>query len=416
MVKRCYSIVACLFSFSLAFSQQMIIGKVVDTAGHPLGSISVYLNNTSMGTTTNEKGEFLLDRIPPAKYRLIVSSVGFKTYGKLIDTRTSIPYMTIPLSTQADVLKGAVVMADDPDGWAHWGKLFTDLFVGTSPDAKDCRILNPEVIRFRKTDDNTLMAYANKPILLYNAGLGYEIRCTLEDFTYDFPGEVVAYSGEILFKDLALTHSRKAASWRKAREEAYRGSFLHFKRAFFANALDTQGFRLNRLVRIVNAQKQRAIGLFSKRAQLIDTVKTDTVYVGNKRTFFYHVADSTGFYKKALAGPDSLLDHQPIAADSVGYMEDSTTAGLYFLDSLEVIYLLKTNPIAYKRVTKDWYQQHPVSRITLLNNRPVYLLGNGFHYQAEDIKVTGFWAWANTMGTLLPFDYAPAPDHPPGSQ
>jgi hypothetical protein len=387
----------------------MIIGKVVDTSGRPLRSISVYLNNTSMGTTTNEKGEFLLDHIPPAKYRLIVSGVSFKTFGNMIDTRVSIPYMTITLSTQADLLKGAVVTADDPDGWVHWGKLFTDLFVGTSPAARDCHILNPEVIRFKKNDDNTLTVYADKPIRLFNTGLGYDIRCTLEDFTYDFSGEVLAYSGEILFKDLALTHRRKAASWRKAREEAYRGSFLHFKRAFFANTLDTQGFRLNRLVRVVNTQKQRANGLFSKRPQLIDTVKTDTVYVGTKRTFFYHVADSTGFYKKVLNEPDSLIDHRPIAADSVGYMEDSTTAGLYFRDSLEVVYLLQANPIAYKRVSKDWYQQHPVSRITLVNNRPVHLLGNGFHYQAEDIKVTGYWAWANTMGTVLPFDYGSGP-------
>ena len=114
--------------------------------------------------------------------------------------------------------------------------------------------------------------------------------------------------------------------------------------------------------------------------------------------------------------PDSLIDHRPLSADSVGFIEDSTTAGLYFPDSLEVVYLLTANPIAYKRVSKDWYQQHPVSWITLVNNRPVYLLGNGFHYQAEDIKVTGYWAWANTMGTLLPFDYASRSDHPPGGQ
>jgi hypothetical protein len=394
----------------------MIIGKVVDTAGHPLRSISVYLNNTSIGTTTNEKGEFMLDHIPQAKFRLIVSGIGCKTFDKMIDTRASIPYMSITMSAQADLLKGAVVTADDPEGWLHWGKLFTDLFVGTSPAARDCRILNPGVIRFRKNDDNTLTAYANKPILLYNAGLGYDIRCTLEDFTYDFSGEVLAYSGEILFKDLALTNRRKAASWRKAREDVYRGSFLHFKRAFFTNTLDTQGFRLNRLVRVVNVHKQRANLLFAKRSQLVDTVKTDTVYVGTKKTFYYHVVDSTDFYKKVLAAPDSLIDRQPLTADSVGFVEDSTTAGLYFPDSLEVVYLPEANPIAYKRISKGWYQQHPVSRITLVYNRPIYVLGNGFHYQAEDIKVTGYWAWSNTMGTLLPFDYISGPDYPAGDR
>lgn len=371
--------------------------------------MSVYLDNTSIGTTTNESGEFILDHISPAKYRLIVSGVSFKTFSKMIDTRVAVPHMTIKLSAAAHLLKGAVVRAADPDGWVTWGALFTRLFVGTSPAARDCRILNPDVLKFRKNDDSTLTVYADKPILLHNGGLGYDIRYTLEDFTYDPVAAVVAYSGEVFFKDLALTSRRRAAGWRKARHDVYNGSFLHFKRAFYSNKLDSQGFELNRLVRIVNKPKQRAILLFARRPQLIDTVDSTVRKIGPTKITKYHVVDSTDFYRHALKEPDSLIDHQPIPTDSVGFMEDSTTAGLYFKDSLEVVFYLKGNPSEYKRISNTWHLLYPVSRITLLNKRPIYLLNNGFHYQAEDIQITGYWAWADTMGTILPFDYRPEP-------
>ena len=408
-VKTYLGIIVCLLSFKPAFSQQMVGGRVVDAGtGSPLSSISVYLNNTSMGTTTNENGEFRLDHIPPAKYTLIVSGVSFKTFSKIIDTRGAIPDMTIRLSSLAELLKGATVKAPDPAGWEQWGKLFTQLFVGTSPLAEECRIVNPEVIRFRKNDDNSLTVYADKPILLHNAGLGYDIRYTLQDFSYDLSSGMLFYSGYALFNDLSLIHSRRAAEWRKARQDVYQGSFLHFKRSLFANNLDAQGFEMHRLVKVVNGQKQRAKFLFSKRSRLIDTVSKKFVVTSNEVGGKYLVVDSTAYYKHILKEPDSLISYLLIPADSVGFAEDSTTAGFYFPDSLEVEYMRKATPGAYRRASPAGrHQPHPVSQLILINKRPIYVLWNGFHYQPEDVKTSGFWAWSETMATLLPYDYNP---------
>jgi hypothetical protein len=408
-MKQYCCIIVYLLSYTLALSQQMVSGRVVDAGtGSPLPSVSVYLNNTSMGTTTNENGEFHLDHIPPAKYTLIVSGVSFKTFSKIIDTRGAIPDMTIKLSSSADLLKGATVRAPDPAGWEQWGKLFTQLFVGMSPLAQECRIVNPEVIKFRKNDDNTLTVYADKPILLHNTGLGYDIRYTLEDFTYDFPSSTVIYSGYALFKDLSLTHARKAAAWRKARQETYQGSFLHFKRSFFANALFAQGFEMHSLAKIVNTQKARAGLLFSKRPLLRDTIAKTIIGHGNYRYIEYRVVDSTNYYKDALKQPDTLISHQFIPADSVGFAEDSSTAGFYFPDSLEVNYLLIATPGAYRRTSPAGrHEPHPVSQLVFFNKRPIYILFNGFHYEPEDVKISGYWAWSETMGTMLPFDYNP---------
>jgi hypothetical protein len=85
----------------------MVNGRVVDVGtGHSLYAISVYLNNTSIGTATNQNGEFRIDHIPPGKYTLIVSGISFGTHSETIDTRDSIPFLTIQLSPSADPAQG----------------------------------------------------------------------------------------------------------------------------------------------------------------------------------------------------------------------------------------------------------------------------------------------------------------------
>src|ERR1700730_4703066 len=79
-----------LFIFVLCcgttFSQSAIRGKVIsEETKKPLPSVSVYLNNTSIGTITNEQGIFIINKIPPGKFRLVASCVGYETYVKFID-------------------------------------------------------------------------------------------------------------------------------------------------------------------------------------------------------------------------------------------------------------------------------------------------------------------------------------------
>jgi hypothetical protein len=261
-----------------------------------------------------------------------------------------------------------------------------------SPLAQDCNIRNPDVIRFRKNEDNTLTVYADTPIQLLNEGLGYIIRCDLQDFTFDFSSGETFYSGSVLFHDLSDSMPREAAAWRKARLDTYKGSFLHFKRSFYTNKLVSEGFEMHSLTKVVNSKKQRAKLWLSQQSHLTD-----------------QSSDSTKFYKRFLKQPDSLISHQLIPEDSVGFAADSTTAGFYFPDSLEVTYLRKTTPFVYQEL--DWHntdQPHPVSQLVFVKKHPIYILSNGFHYQPEDVKITGFWSWWETMATRLPFDYTPA--------
>jgi len=349
----------------LALSQNQLTGKVIsDDTKEPVPLVSVYLNSTTNGSVTDKNGVFYIKNVQPGKYKLVASSIGYNTYTKLIDTRLSNTDLTITLKLKTDELLTVDVVSYDPDGWENWGKLFTDLFIGTNPNAIVCRIMNPESIHFRLNKDNTLTAVAKEPIRIENDALGYEILYKLEDFEYDFATRIVAYSGYALFKDLSQSHTGKAEKYAKKREETYEGSLLQFMRAFFMNKLELNGYEIRSKRKLINP--------------------------GNP------------------SKPE--ISSQLISSDSVGFAVDSNTAGFYSQDSLEITYTHKVIPNAYKRLSKQHKNEtFPVSQMSFINKRPVFIINSGYYYGPEDVQITGFWAWWETTANLLPYDYWPAP-------
>jgi CarboxypepD_reg-like domain len=348
----------------LAISQNLLTGKVISEATQePLPLVSVYLNGTTNGSVTDKNGVFNIKNVQPGKYKLVASSIGYITYTKLIDTRLSNTDLTITLKLKADELQTVDVVSYDPEGWENWGKLFTDLFIGTNPNAIICRIMNPESIHFRLNKDNTLTAVAKEPIRIENDALGYEILYKLEDFEYDFTTHIVAYSGYALFKDLSDSHAGKVEKYARKREETYEGSLLQFMRVFFMNKLEQNGYEIR-----------------------------------SKRTLFNPGNPSR-----------PVISSQLISSDSIGFAVDSNTAGFYSQDSLEITYTHKVIPNAYKRLSKQHKNEtFPVSQMRFINKRPVFIINSGYYYGPEDVKITGFWAWWETTANLLPYDYWPA--------
>lgn len=333
-----------ILSFSLiaygqsVISQNQLKGKVISEETHePVPLVSVYLNSTTNGSVTDKDGIFFIKNIQPGKYKLVASSVGYITYAKLIDTRITNTDLTIILKTKADELQSIDVVSFDPEGWEKWGKLFTDLFIGTNPNAIICRLMNPEVIHFRMNRDNTLTALAREPLKIENNALGYEIQYKLEAFEYDFSKGVVSYNGYALFKDLSASHPGRAEKYAIKREESYDGSLMQFMRAFFMNKLEINGYEMRRIGNLSNA----------------------------------------------------AISHPLISSDSIGFAVDSNTAGFYFQDSLEIIYTHKVIPKEYKRLSRAHKNEtFPVSQLLFVNKRPVFIISSGYYYGPEDLKVT----------------------------
>ena len=274
--------------------------------------------------------------------------------------------------------------------------------------------MNPEVIKFRLNTNNTLTAYSREPLLILNYALGYEIKYKLEEFEYDLNTKQVNYSGYALFTDMALKHPNRANRYASERWETYRGSLMHFMRAFYANNLDGQGFEMHSLGNISNPEKDRAKEVLSLHK---DSIVTETTNVLNIRVsasgspyidaLDQRIKDSSDYFKKMLLQPDSVISHQPVTGDSLGFAVDSTIAGLYFSDSLEVSYKLKEIPNRYRSLSKEHkHETYPISQFVFVFKRPVFVFYNGYYFKPYDLKITGYWAWSETMCTRLPYDYS----------
>ena len=82
-IKQLAVIIVILFSFQGLFSNRNKKYKVLDTLdSFPIGSASVYIKNTTIGTVTNIDGNFVLQVPQKAckRYSYHVSSIGYSTF------------------------------------------------------------------------------------------------------------------------------------------------------------------------------------------------------------------------------------------------------------------------------------------------------------------------------------------------
>jgi len=72
-------ILGFLLISSNLFAQNMIKGKVVDEKSLPIINAEIYVDNSTIKSKTNEKGEFELN-LPNGQYNLIVRASLFENY------------------------------------------------------------------------------------------------------------------------------------------------------------------------------------------------------------------------------------------------------------------------------------------------------------------------------------------------
>ena len=73
-----------LILISVSLSSQ-IKGKITDTKGEPLSFVSVYLENTVTGSTSNDNGDYVLNIKKPGTYSIYFQFLGYKTLKRLFD-------------------------------------------------------------------------------------------------------------------------------------------------------------------------------------------------------------------------------------------------------------------------------------------------------------------------------------------
>ncbi|MDG1171967.1 MAG: carboxypeptidase-like regulatory domain-containing protein, partial [Polaribacter sp.] len=88
-------------------------GKVTDTKKNPLSFVSVYLEKTLTGTTTNDKGGYVLKIPKKGKHTIIFQTLGYQTLKKEVNV-TSFPFeLNVELEEENIQLEEVVISTKD---------------------------------------------------------------------------------------------------------------------------------------------------------------------------------------------------------------------------------------------------------------------------------------------------------------
>ncbi|HEU4470258.1 MAG TPA: carboxypeptidase-like regulatory domain-containing protein [Flavisolibacter sp.] len=396
LIKLFYtSLLLMLSGFVLA--KQSVSGTVTDMeSGKAIVSASIFLNNTSIGTKTDNGGKFQL-YAPQGRFELIVSCIGYETHSQLVGAADT-GLLTIRLKPKAAELETVVIEPFEKNGWEKWGSFFLESFIGTSAQAGDCRLKNPQVLRFRnRKSEKELTAHALEPLIVENKALGYTIHYQLESFSYNFKTRYLSYTGYPFFIPMK-GNVAKEKRWKEKREEVYRGSLMHFMRTIYRNTLAAEGFEVRRLKKVDNEEKQRVKAAYAKNIK--------AQFMEGKQVMASVNKDTADYYDKILRQRDQndIIGKDILPGDSIAYAEDSTTVGLDFPDYVLVIYKHAATPREYRTLYPE-SSTAQMSQLNLLNFRPVFVEASGSYYSPTDLIILGYWSWSEKMATMLPFDY-----------
>ncbi len=242
---RKFILLLLFINFYIVAYNQVIKGTILDEKTHgTIYSASVYFNGTFGGTLSDQNGYFELDISKYVSMPLTISALGY--YSVTLTDFSPGKALLIYLKPKVFELNEVVVNAKSHSRERRANLLiFKNEFLGKTGNAFNCEIINENDIKFIYDSDNdTVKAYALKPIIIDNKSLGYKITYYLDKFEYYKQSTSFFFKGNIIFSEDLTTEESKKQLFERKRKSAYLGSRMHFFRALWVDDLNSAGFTI----------------------------------------------------------------------------------------------------------------------------------------------------------------------------
>ena len=228
-----------------------ISGRVTDAStNQPLYFVNVFLSGTTLGCATDKDGRYTIERVPPGPYDLVATMMGYEPVSASLEFFDE-PEKTVYFKLKPIPIEGETISitAKYPKDWKENLKIFEQLIFGSRAFAKQCSLVNPEVLDFERS--HTFRAYNEQPATFINNALGYKVSFLLIYFDarlhgqghYGLKGYIVATN----FEELNPNDEEEREKWIQNRLVTYNGSMRHFIRAVWERRLKEEGFTVSRL-------------------------------------------------------------------------------------------------------------------------------------------------------------------------
>ena len=375
----------------------VITGRILraDTK-EPLAKVSVFLSNATVGTTTSEDGTYTLRGIRSGQYDLVMTSVGYQeqTQQVLVGSQQ----LTINAELKPQVMQLGEVIVTDNANWKNNYAMFLTEFLGTSANARQCKITNPhDVTLIYRRSKKLLEAFSYDFINIENRALGYRVKFLLKSFKSDKLNNLISWQGRLLYEDLPGSEAQKR-KWEERRQDTYYGSSLHFFRSLVSGNYAKEGFIMNILARRPNPERPPE-ELIQRKIDKFQMVNRDSL---NHWVSLYQLQK----YRETLY-------RQPITPDQV--VHDTERKGLYaitFPECLYVIYTKKHETMDFKDIYRPLDMENFETSVVTLYKPYAVFDNNGAVVSSQSTLFEGTWS-KSKVAELLPVDYVPSASYTP---
>jgi hypothetical protein len=410
--------------FNQVSAQVTLSGKAVDaTTKAPLFGANIYINNSTIGTETDSLGMFKLTVPNSGKVELIISHVIYQKQWMVISTE-NVGELLIEMLPQQNVLQEVVIKLKKKNKLKakSWTELFAANLIGSYKDISiQCKLVNPDVLYFDYDEDTKkLKVFAQGPIMIENGALGYMIRMDLDEFTYDFTNDVIAYKYSVFFEDF-VAPQKQMERFAEKRETLFAGSTMHFMRSLHSKTTAAEGFTIHKYTPKPNKERERVNAIIQqKKAELYAL----DVNPGDDISRFFLSRDTVRYYHSVIEQPKTLsYDTIKVSPDAlVKTSKDLLAVNFHTRDTLMVTYTglkqSKTKVSGFSSTAFDskiakGKKSVKEAAISVIHNSYLYffnkeginILPNGY-YPDMGIFIYGDMGERRLAG-LLPFDYNP---------
>jgi len=404
-MKLTYLFLFLLFTSLTSFSQQFTLsGTITDGQGEALPGAGIYVSGYQMATVSGNDGKFSL-RLKPGNYDLLIQLIGFTTLNKNIVIADK--SISINLTLKESVTQLAEVTVKPDPNREHYINMFKDFFIGTTPNAKQCNLINPNVLLVDyDKGESVLTVKTNQFLIIENRALGYNIKYLLNLFQFDSKSHIIYYEGFPYYEDLKGT-SRQKKSWGKKRLTAYLGSPQHFFKSLYQGSATEQGFVINKMILQPNMNRPPD-SLIQANIKRLTKKKLNM-----EKSFYFAKDDSLTYWmrKKNLPAEIAILNRANILQDTLVKTVNSSIKKINFTDKLFIAYTKeKENPLFSNSIGLSIPRpmdmgDDQISTVTLQIS-PVYFYENGGIYNTRSMLFAGYWAWEK-IADSVPMDYLP---------
>jgi len=270
-----------------AISQSFdVTGQIKDLqSGDPIEDVTVYINGTARGTTTDQSGYFTLHSVSLTS-ELILSHVSYQLESILLQDSTALENMSYTLQKRVIKLQEVTVISESLKT-KHMER-FKTWFLGMNYMEEQAKILNDSVLIFNILGNNQFSVDATEAIQVHLPLAGYILNVDLVHFRLIYKEEFEGYHCSILgyyyFNPIEAKSRRERRNMARTRVRSFYNSAMHFCRSLYQNKLAENGYTLQ------NACQPKEENANSKDYRFDIKAEYITDDYGNKHLMLTHSA------------------------------------------------------------------------------------------------------------------------------